>query len=58
MMCKDCANLIIMKKTPLCRLSNNVMTMFDGCDNGQDRVEEYEDKQVFTFGNMERLVRK
>ena len=58
MRCKDCANLVQARHTSLCRLSNNIVTAYDGCSNGQVKVEEYEDKQVFTFDDMERLVRK
>ena len=63
MRCKDCEYFISKRQEDatvqmICKFDGLKRWLVDGCSNGQVKVEEYEDKQVFTFDDMERLVRK
>ena len=63
MRCKDCEYFISQRQEDatvqmVCKFDGIKRWLVDGCSNGQVKVEEYEDKQIFTFDDMERLVRK
>ena len=63
MRCKDCEYFISQRQEDatvqmICKFDGLKRWLVDGCSNGQVKVEEYEDKQIFTFDDMERLVRK
>ena len=63
MRCKDCEYFISKRQEDatvqmICKFDGLKRWLVDGCSNGQAKIEEYEDKQVFTFDDMERLVRK
>ena len=63
MRCKDCEYFISQRQEDatvqmICKFDGLKRWLVDGCDNGQAKIEKYEDKQVFTFDDNERLVQK